>query len=499
MIKSIYLNYENIKKFDNLKDIIENWEISKDKDYFCDSCYFDSEAVITKNFVLYPQILIIALNDETEKEKKWINFQIELNINNFAFKYKLIFAIISDEYDQNFNILKCEGNNFFSFEPTTNSFKTEEFNIYSNYPRVLFYEKTDANEVKSQLAQTEKNVDDYFNKSLTTNKLINNTRMKKSMEYCIEESNNMNNGYNNGYEIFNIKNKENSNNNGNNNKNPYEKEFNLYNKDYPDDDISEKEGSENLLKLSMNKNNNIPLTKEEIEKFGDMENIIKFINSQNKNNSENLESYDEGSKINDAFKDKETKEKLELISNLQKTNPNFMNEFNLYNNNNMNNMNNIFIQNNFNYYNQNQINPQKNNNPYQNKIINYNNDKESFHSNMINNNCNNNNVNNYNHPYQNSSSNTYTNKENISIKQKKEIRLEFISSDKGIMTSLIIYNENIMFIDVIGMLRDKIPEIKNKNIMFLCNGNTININKSIKENGLEDGYKIIMIELESEK
>ena len=476
MIKSIYLNNENIKNFDNLKDIMENWGISKNNDYLCDSCYSNCEAEITKKFVLYPQILIIILNDETGKSKKYIDFQIEFNIKKFSFTYKLLFAVMGDKFDQNFDILKYnEDNKLLSFDPTINSFKKEEINTHSKFPRILFYEKINESELKNGLTQTENNFDNFFNKSITTNKLLNNTRMKKSMEYGYEDSNIMNNEY----EIFNIKNKENNNNY--NNKNPYEQEYDLKSNNYPDDN-SNKEGAQKLLNLNMNMNNNFPFSKEEIEKFGGMENLIKFINSQDNNDIENKDYYDEGSKIGDAFKNNKMKEKLEMIYNLSKTNPNIMNQFNLDNNNMKNNMNNnnFFIQNNFNYYSPNPINTQINYYPNQNNFMNYNNEKESYHSNIINNNNYNNynakNVNN-NNQYQNSSSNTYTNKENISIKKKKEIKLEFISADQLIKTSLIFYDENMIFRDVIGMLSDRIPEIKNKEFMFLCQGYKININK----------------------
>ena len=193
--KFIYLNHENIKNYNNLNDILENWDFSETNLYFCQRCYSDNEADIKKVFIEYPNILIIILNDEKEKEKKSIEFPFELDISKFAFKYKLINVISSPYIYKDFKNIKCENNKWILLDKTNKKLNQEELKLYTKYPRVFFYEKIKKGQKEIELdTKTEKKVDDFFNASIITKTLKpNDTRINNSMRCFIDnivESNN---------------------------------------------------------------------------------------------------------------------------------------------------------------------------------------------------------------------------------------------------------------------------------------------------------------------
>ena len=193
--KFIYLNHENIKNYNNLNDILENWDFSETNLYFCQRCYSDNEADIKKVFIEYPNILIIILNDEKEKEKKSIEFPFELDISKFAFKYKLINVISSPDIYKDFKNIKCENNKWILLDKTNKKLNQEELKLYTKYPRVFFYEKIKKGQKEIELdTKTEKKVDDFFNASIITKTLKpNDTRINNSMRCFIDnivESNN---------------------------------------------------------------------------------------------------------------------------------------------------------------------------------------------------------------------------------------------------------------------------------------------------------------------
>ena len=195
MSKFIYLNHENIKNYNNLNDILENWDFSETNLYFCQRCYSDNEADIKKVFIEYPNILIIILNDEKEKEKKSIEFPFELDISKFAFKYKLINVISSPYIYKDFKNIKCENNKWILLDKTNKKLNQEELKLYTKYPRVFFYEKIKKGQKEIELdTKTEKKVDDFFNASIITKTLKpNDTRINNSMRCFIDnivESNN---------------------------------------------------------------------------------------------------------------------------------------------------------------------------------------------------------------------------------------------------------------------------------------------------------------------
>ena len=193
--KFIYLNHENVKNYNNLIDILENWDFSETNLYFCQRCYSDNEADIKKVFIEYPNILIIILNDEKEKEKKSIEFPFELDISKFAFKYKLINVISSPDIYKDFKNIKCENNKWILLDKTNKKLNQEELKLYTKYPRVFFYEKIKKGQKEIELdTKTEKKVDDFFNASIITKTLKpNDTRINNSMRCFIDnivESNN---------------------------------------------------------------------------------------------------------------------------------------------------------------------------------------------------------------------------------------------------------------------------------------------------------------------
>jgi len=193
--KFIYLNHEKIKNYNNLNDILENWDFSETNLYFCQRCYSDNEADIKKVFIEYPNILIIILNDEKEKEKKSIEFPFELDISKFAFKYKLINVISSPYIYKDFKNIKCENNKWILLDKTNKKLNQEELKLYTKYPRVFFYEKIKKGQKEIELdTKTEKKVDDFFNASIITKTLKpNDTRINNSMRCFIDnivESNN---------------------------------------------------------------------------------------------------------------------------------------------------------------------------------------------------------------------------------------------------------------------------------------------------------------------
>ena len=60
-----------------MNDIIQNWRIKIEKDFYCGKCALNDDAEISKSFIEYPQILIIILNDENEQNKKSIRFPLK--------------------------------------------------------------------------------------------------------------------------------------------------------------------------------------------------------------------------------------------------------------------------------------------------------------------------------------------------------------------------------------------------------------------------------------
>ena len=77
--------------------------------------------------------------------------------------------------------------------------------------------------------------------------------------------------------------------------------------------------------------------------------------------------------------------------------------------------------------------------------------------------------------------------------EEKEIKLKFKYNNA--YYSLIINESNKQFKDVIQMIKEQIPEIDEQNFDYITQGRKIDINKTIKENGINDGSSIQIIKL----
>lgn len=85
--------------------------------------------------------------------------------------------------------------------------------------------------------------------------------------------------------------------------------------------------------------------------------------------------------------------------------------------------------------------------------------------------------------------------ENKAANEESKINLRFLYKDK-----VIDYDETctcineVKFEDIVEKLCNNLPELKNyKNLMFLKNGNMIDIKKTFQENGIEEGDNILII------
>ena len=313
--KFIYLNHENVKNYNNLIDILENWDFSETNLYFCQRCYSDNEADIKKVFIEYPNILIIILNDEKEKEKKSIEFPFELDISKFAFKYKLINVISSPYIYKDFKNIKCENNKWILLDKTNKKLNQEELKLYTKYPRVFFYEKIKKGQKEIELdTKTEKKVDDFFNASIITKTLKpNDTRINNSMRCFIDnivESNN-------DFELI----KRNNNNSTKIEENEYNN-LNNVNKNNLRYDIKNTEENQNngLININIINSKNKPLNGE----FGKNDNQ-SYANVDNKIINEYYDN--DNMKDDAAFKDnkKEINVNKDFTHNLEK---NFNNNIN---------------------------------------------------------------------------------------------------------------------------------------------------------------------------
>ena len=194
--KFIYLNYEDIQKYDKLEDALDEWGKSKIDNYYCENCVKEHEANVHKNFYEYPQILIIILNDEIDENKKSIQLPMVLNVPKFAFKYKLINVISSKYKDNSFNIIGMENNKWILYyKDKKQQIDKYEIRKWVKYPRVIFYRRIDEKQIQFEERGTEVNVKKFFEESIKTETLRMNTRVKNSIDYINqisgdEESNN---------------------------------------------------------------------------------------------------------------------------------------------------------------------------------------------------------------------------------------------------------------------------------------------------------------------
>ena len=74
---------------------------------------------------------------------------------------------------------------------------------------------------------------------------------------------------------------------------------------------------------------------------------------------------------------------------------------------------------------------------------------------------------------------------------KKEITVNFISIDQNIKYSITCFNSDI-FSTILVKLFDKFPELKERNIYFIVNGNIINKLSSLESNKIRNGNQILI-------
>ena len=86
---------------------------------------------------------------------------------------------------------------------------------------------------------------------------------------------------------------------------------------------------------------------------------------------------------------------------------------------------------------------------------------------------------------------TQNNKSNI---VKKKLTIKFITSDQHIDHSLSCFNTDI-FSDIEDELYNNYPELKFRNNVFLCGGKVLERMKTLEENEVKDGDKILISDL----
>ena len=329
--KYIYLNFDNIKTYDNLEDILQNWRKPL-KNFYCKNCGIEcGEADLTKQLIEYPQILIIILNDANGESKKSIKLPVILDVPKFSFKYKLINVISSKNKDNNFNIIN-QNNNIWTlyYNVSKEEIERKDIKKWVKYPRVIFYEK-DEEKKDYEESMTKKVFENYFEKSRTEKSLLMNTRMKNSLRYL----NDFSEDEEKDMELFKMK------------SNPYNNDINLklkndlkpsiinfqndLNKNHPNNNTNNQKENNNALHDILN-NNNTKIQKQE--------------NKYSRKNMNNLNNPTENSLNNETEKNL-----INFNSNSINRNMNNFIKMNNYNmpiiNNNLNISSNI-INNNFN-------------------------------------------------------------------------------------------------------------------------------------------------------
>ena len=551
--KYIYLKYENIEKYNNLVDILENWGITQISQYHCQRCNLECEACEYKAFNEYPQILIIILNDTKGEKKKSIEFPSILTVPKFLYKYKIKIVISSKNKDSNFNIIMKNGkNNWIVCDKNANEEKNIKYlNHWIKFPRVLFYEKIEEANFKLQESATEENINNFFEVSEKSQSIKMNTRIKYSMEFSREDNSNCGLFKKSFVNDETKKDINQLNNNLSIDENKHNNLLQVIKKSNDTDKNMDKNqnimNSENLNNTNINKSkdinndNNNALTDNNI-------NLNKSINNKNNNNNDkNKLSINE----NHEMDNRNTNNNKSINNNMNGNDNNYLNHidgsFNninkdfadtmfgnfkddiFYNNMNIINNNNLInINNNFNV-----PNNLKNNKNNSNNYINFNNSKDNIindnnNKNIIINNINNNNYQicscNFNDiqlifdykikglvPFNriksyemnllmNNNKFLNNNQKNYSQLTKKknnnqiELVFELATQRKCYIK---IYNDDITFGNIVKMLMEKYPWIQTKNqgqITFLHSGSIISdFNKTIKQYGLKDGDIILII------
>ena len=86
---------------------------------------------------------------------------------------------------------------------------------------------------------------------------------------------------------------------------------------------------------------------------------------------------------------------------------------------------------------------------------------------------------------------TQNNKLNV---EKKKLTINFITSDQLIRHSIACFNTDI-FSDIEDELYNNYPELKFRDNFFLCGGKVLERMKTLEENEVKDGDKILISDL----
>ena len=451
IIKYISFDLENVNQKQNLANLIFKWENCSISDkIYCNMCNIKENSFIKNKLKDSPEILIIIIKNNKNK--------VELDINKIIktknYEFSLLCSIFANDQgkDNNiFNVVYNEDNKWFVFRD--NDIPKEIGNDIGKFllnSIVLFYQRG-----KEIIIENESNEEEISNNKYISHILTeSNYFQSQSMNFMKNSGLNKINIINNNLNIYNNINDD-KNNNNNNCLNNYPVFNSINNNNINNSNITIKTNI--VMNCYPNKLMN--------------SNIINYnINDNNINRNNNQE----------------------INNNLMNNNNNFMN----------NNINNQGIVNNINYMNNNnQMN--KNMNINYNNYNNFNFKDYQNNNNMMNNNCINqignnvinNNINNniiFNNNNWNKN-NEYSYDNNEIIDNKKEIVLNFIFEDGKELH--INADESIIFKDAIGLLYDKYKCIENIKIRdFIYNKYKLDLNKSIKENGLKDNSIIKIIE-----
>lgn len=467
--------FENLTKSINLQNLISEWENRPIKSKkLCPKCKVSANISYTKNLYINSEILIIIINNN--KNIIEINFDKILKTKNF--EYKLICCISENKFDDNFNIT-YNSQDFWYKMKTNDNHRAQIGNTLGNlilYPLVFFYErgKKINNDYKSDIFFSEN--ENIINNN--KNDVSNFTFAKKNPKFNIisNESKISNKSFKTN------KKSDYSSSSKNINKNLVSKEknniTNITNESHvkPNNFDNSKEKNQTLLE--------VPSNISYIKKIEDLYQIEStqndyFINKIEKRFSSNNNNTNVN--INSKTNVNTNKQNLKLINNNTLDNsriyPSTMDKSHKHRtfikktgvNNEIKSKNDIY----FNKY----VN--------ENKSTNNNIKKQNVEVNNINDNQmeNKNNQMNNNNLLSNKACNVLDTK----------ITLKFYFEDgKKIEIKV---KESITFQDTLNELYNRYLWLKNKAIIdFHLNGNHISKRKTLKDNGLKDNSKIMIIE-----
>ena len=526
LLKYIYLDIQNDSNA-NLNNFLYHWEnktsqVKKD----CNMCFLENQNASDKKYInKYPEILIIILENR-------YNLKIKFNkmIKFKESEYDLISCIITSEKD----IIKFYNNSSFDELRDNEDNKQQidkENETYISFPYVLFFKKNKKSKSKNNSQcinkNKEKSNEKSFNilkeKSISLNdiKHLNTNNNSVNQLNCSNPINNNINNNNNNISNF------------NNSKNIYYGSLNC------DDIINQKKNmqiniqSNNIQNINQQMNNNMQNINNNIPNMNPLINNMQNMNLQMNNLQNMILSMNNMANMNSL-----------MNNNIQNMVPSMNNRANMIQSmNNMQNFNNISnmnpsMNNNIGNFiplmnNVQNMNPSMNNNiqnfnPLMNNISNIPNHIQQIVDNNqnINEKANNNIMKNYNNNNQkvnfknndnyiqnNNNNENNINFKDINIKNNEENSNYFYIPNNRQTELITLYfhfnkdqkelfldiNDSSLFSIAITELKSKYPDIKNKKIIsYLYNGNNLNINKTIKENGIKDKSKIIVLEEEEE-